>query len=57
MQGMRRGQQDGLHLRVGDRVCKVGGQPEAMLGRQFAREFGLLGDAVHDAQARAFALN
>ncbi len=57
MQRMRRGQHDGLHLRVGDGVLEVGGQPEAMLGGQFAREFGLLGHAVHDAQAAAFALN
>src|ERR1039457_4910126 len=44
-------------LRVGEGVLEVGGQPEAMLRRQFAREFGFLGHAVHDAQAAAFALN
>jgi hypothetical protein len=57
MQRMRRGEHDGLHLRVGDGVLEVGGQPEAMFRRQFAREFGFLGHAVHDAQAAAFALN
>ena len=57
MQRMRRGEHNGLHFRVGDRVFEVGGQPEAMLRRQVAREFGLLGHAVHDAQAAAFALN
>jgi len=28
-----------------------------MLGRQLARQFRLLGHAMHDAQAVAFALN
>ena len=57
MQGMRRGQQDRLHLRVRDGILEVGGQPEAMLGRQFTREFWLLAHAMHDAQALAFALD
>ena len=57
MQGVRRRQQNGLHLGVGDGVFQVGGQPEAMLGRQFARKFRFFGHAVHDAQAAAFALN
>ncbi len=57
MQRVRRRQQYRLHLRIGDGVLQVGRQPEAMHGRQVAREAELLADAVHDADARAFALN
>jgi hypothetical protein len=39
---MRRSQDDALHLRVGEGVFQVGGQPEAMFGRQIARKYRLL---------------
>jgi hypothetical protein len=57
VQRMRRGEQNRLHFGISDRVLQVSGEPEAMLRRQLAREFRFLGDAMHDAQTIALALN
>ena len=57
VQGMRRRQQDRLHLWIGDRIVKLARQPETVARRQFARRLRFFADAMHDAQALALALD
>src|SRR5262245_291863 len=57
VQGMRRSQKNRLHARVGDGFFEFSGQFEALGGREFAHQFGLLADSANEAQALAFALH
>jgi hypothetical protein len=57
MQGMRRREENGLHLAVGDRICKFRRQLEALGGREIANQIRLLAHAADDMQALALALH
>jgi hypothetical protein len=57
MKRMRRGQEHGLHLRVGQRIREIGGQSETVSRGEVARLIGLFADAVYEAQPCALALH